>query len=36
MGSLDLRPSHTLIISTGTGFVLIRCRPEGICCDAPG
>ena len=21
-------------ISSGTGFVLIRCRPEGICCDA--
>ena len=34
MGSLDLRSSRALIlsnISTGTGSVLIRCRPEGIC-----
>ena len=37
MGSLDLRSSRALIlsnISTGTGSVLIRCRPEGICRDA--
>ena len=37
MGSLDLRSSRALIlsnISAGTGSVLIRCRPEGICCDA--
>ena len=37
MGSLDLRSSRALIlcnIYTGTGSVLIRCRPEGICCDA--
>ena len=37
MGSLDLRSSHALtfsIISAGTGSVLIRCRPECICCDA--
>ena len=37
MGSLDLRSSRALIlsnISTGTGSVLIRCRPEGICHDA--
>ena len=37
VGSLDLRSSRALIISnisTGTGSVLIRCRPEGICCDA--
>ena len=37
VGSLDLRLSRALIlshISTGTGSVLIRCRPEGICCDA--
>ena len=34
MGSLDLKSSRALIlsnISTGTGSVLIRCRPEGIC-----
>ena len=34
---VDLRSSRALIlsnISTGTGSVLIRCRPEGICCDA--
>ena len=34
MGSLDLRLSRALIlsnISTGTGSVLIRSRPEGIC-----
>ena len=32
-----IRSSRALIlsnISTGTGSVLIRCRPEGICCDA--
>ena len=37
MGSLDLRSSRALIvsnISVGTGSVLIRCRPEGICRDA--
>ena len=37
MGSLDLRSSRALIlsnISAGTGSVLIRCRPEGICRDA--
>ena len=37
VGSLDLRLSHTLILSnifTGTDSVLIRCRPEGICPDA--
>ena len=37
MESLDLRSSRALIlsiISTGTGSVLIRCRPEGICRDA--
>ena len=37
MGSLDLRSSRALNlynISAGTGSVLIRCRPEGICCDA--
>ena len=37
MGSLDLRSSRALIFSNifaGTGSVLIRCRPEGICCDA--
>ena len=37
MGSLDLRLSRALIlsnISAGTGSVLIRCRPEGICRDA--
>ena len=37
MGSLDLRSSCALIISNisvGTGSVLIRCRPEGICRDA--
>ena len=36
-GSLDLRLCRALIlsnISTGTGPVLIRCRPEGICGDA--
>ena len=35
--SLDPRSSRTLIlsnISPGTGSALIRCRPEGICCDA--
>ena len=35
--SLDLRSSHDLMISnisTGTGSVLIWCRPEGICHDA--
>ena len=35
--SLDLRSSRALIlsnISAGTGYVLIWCRPEGICCDA--
>ena len=37
MGSLDLRSFGALIlsnISAGTGSVLIRCRPEGICRDA--
>ena len=37
MGSLDLRLSRALIISNisvGTGSVIIRCRPEGICRDA--
>ena len=37
VGSLDLRLSRGLIlsnISAGTGSVLIRCRPEGICRDA--
>ena len=37
VGSLDLRSSRALILSnipTGTGSVLIRCRPEGICRDA--
>ena len=37
MASLDLRSSRALIlsnISAETGSVLIRCRPEGICCDA--
>ena len=32
-----MRSSRALIlsnISAGTGSVLIRCRPEGICCDA--
>ena len=36
VGSLDLRSSRALIlsnISAGTGSVLIRCRPEGICRD---
>ena len=36
MGSLDPRSSRALILSNmsaGTGSVLIRCRPEGICCD---
>ena len=36
VGSVDLRSSRALIlsnISTRTGSVLIRCRPEGICCD---
>ena len=35
--SLDLRSYRALIfsnISAGTGSVLIRCRPEGICRDA--
>ena len=35
--SIDLRSSRALIfsnISAGTGSVLIRCRPEGICRDA--
>ena len=35
--SLDLRSSRVLIlsnISVGTGSVLIRCCPEGICRDA--
>ena len=34
---MDLRPSRALNlsnISVGTGSVLIRCRPEGIGCDA--
>ena len=37
VGSLDLRSSSALIfsnISVGTGSVLIRCRPEGMWCDA--
>ena len=37
MGSLDLSSSRALIhfnISAGISSVLIRCRPEGICCDA--
>ena len=37
VGSLDLRSSNTLIfsnISVGTGSVLIRCRTEGMWCDA--
>ena len=37
VGSLDLRSSRVLIlsnISAGTGSILIRCRPEGICRDA--
>ena len=37
MGSLDLRSSRALIlsnISNGTGSILIRCRPGGICRDA--
>ena len=37
VGSLDLRSSRALIfsnISAGTGSVLIRCCPEGICRDA--
>ena len=37
VGSLDQRSSRALIlsnISAGTVFVLIRCRPEGICRDA--
>ena len=37
VGSLALRSSRTLIlsnISAGTGSVLIRCRPVGICRDA--
>ena len=37
VGYLDLRSSCALIlsnISAGTGSVLIRCRPEGICRDA--
>ena len=37
VGSLDLRSSRALIfsnISVGTGSVLIRCRPEGMWCDA--
>ena len=36
VGSLDLMSSRALIlsnISAGIGSVLIRCRPEGICCD---
>ena len=35
--SRDLRSSRALIfsnISVGTGSVLIRCRPEGMWCDA--
>ena len=34
---LDLRSSRVIIlsnISAGTGSVLIRCRPKGICRDA--
>ena len=37
VGSLDLRSSRALNfsnISVGTGSVFIRCRPEGIWCDA--
>ena len=36
VGSLDLRSYRVLIsnIFAGTGSVLIRCRPEGICRDA--
>ena len=37
VGSLDMRPSRALMlsnISTGTGSVSIRCRPDGICSDA--
>ena len=37
VGSLDLRSCRALIfsnISVGTGSVLIRCRPEGMWCDA--
>ena len=37
VGYLDLRSSCALIfsnISAGTGSVLIRCHPEGICRDA--
>ena len=37
VGSLYLRSSRTLIlfnISAGTGSILIRCRPEGLCRDA--
>ena len=37
VGSLDLRSSRVLIfsnISAGTGSLIIRCRPEGICRDA--
>ena len=37
LGYLDLRSSRALIlsnISAGTGSVLIRCRPDGICRDA--
>ena len=36
VGTLNLRSSRALIISnisTWTGSVLIRCRPEGIWCD---
>ena len=36
MGSIDLRSSRALIfsnISAGTGSVLRRYLPEGICCD---
>ena len=35
--SLDLTSSRALILSNmsaGTSSVLIRCRPEGLCCDA--
>ena len=34
VGSLDLRSYHHFQYFTGTGSVLIRCRPEGIWCDA--
>ena len=37
MRSLYLRSSRALIlsnISVGTGSILIRCRPEGMCSDA--